>query len=68
MKYRPIQLSDFSFKFKGYGHYKVTYYSPNTSKSWSKVTDNMCLIDDTKNEEYPKQKDLITLKRLCKNS
>lgn len=67
MKYRPIELSDFSFKFTGHGHYKVTYYSPNTNKSWSRTTSDMPLIDLTKNEDYPKKKDLHELKRFCKN-
>lgn len=66
MKYRAIQLSDFNFKFTGHGHYKVTYFSPNTSSSWSRTTTDMQLIDTTKNEDYPKQKDLKQLKQFCK--
>lgn len=61
-----IKITDFRFQFSGHGHYKVTYTSPVTGKSWSKVTDNMPLIDATKNEECPLKKDLIALKRLCK--
>ena len=60
------ELSDFTFKFTGYGHYKVTYTSPVTGKQWNKTTDNMSLIDDTKNAESPKRKDLEILKQLCK--
>ena len=62
-----IRLSDFSFRFTGYGHYKVTYTSPVTGKEWSKTTDYMPLIDATKNEDDPMKKDLETLKRMCKS-
>ena len=62
-----ISLSDFTFRIAGYGHYRVTYTSPVTGKQWSTETNNMMLIDDTKNADEPKVKDLVTLKRLCKN-
>ena len=68
MKTTKISISDFSFSFSGYGHYKVTYTSPVTGKSWSTVTNNMPLIDDTKNADEPKRKDLEELKYLVKNS
>lgn len=60
------ELSDFTFKFAGHGHYKVTYTSPVTGKQWYCVTNNMPLIDDTKNAGYPKRKHLNELKQLCK--
>ena len=60
------QLSDFSFMFSGYGHYAVTYTSPITGKSWTKITSDMPLIDATKNADEPKQKDLEQLKRIVK--
>jgi hypothetical protein len=44
----------------------VTYTSQLTGKEWSKKTNDMPLIDATKNEEYPKRKDLDWLKRMCK--
>lgn len=62
-----ISISDFNFTFSGYGHYKVTYISPITGKSWTKTTSNMPLIDDTKNADSPKIKDLNTLKSVCKS-
>ena len=68
MKTTKISISDFSFSFSGYGHYKVTYTSPVTGKSWSTVTNDMPLIDDTKNADKPKIKDLRTLKYIVKNS
>lgn len=67
MKTPKISISDFSFKFTGYGHYKVTYTSPVTFKSWTKTTNNMPLIDATKNAEYPKRCDLERLKYMCKH-
>lgn len=62
-----ISKSDFTFQFSGYGHYRVTYQSPTTGKIWTTVTNNMPLIDATKNEDYPKKKDLEMLKFICKN-
>ena len=54
-----ISRSDFQFLPSGYGHYKVTYTSPATGKQWMAITNNMPLIDATKNSESPKKKDLI---------
>ena len=57
-----ISITDFSFVFSGYGHYKVTYTSPTTGKQWVKTTNNM-----PKNCDEPKQKDLESLKYLVKH-
>jgi len=57
---------DFRFLFNGRGHYKVIYTSPKTLKEFSTITDNMQLIDATKNCESPTQANLIHLKKLCK--
>ncbi len=57
----------FDFQFSGYGHYKVTYTSPVTGRKWETVTNNMPLIDATKNSDNPLKKDLTTLKNICKN-
>jgi hypothetical protein len=64
---QKISISDFSFLPSGYGHYKVTYTSPTTGKQWAKVTNNMPLIDATKNADEPKRKDLEELKYLVKH-
>jgi hypothetical protein len=45
----------------------VTYQSPATNKKWWKITNDMPLIDATKNEENPKRKDLEYLKFICKH-
>ena len=66
MKTKKISISDFTFVFSGYGHYKVTYRSPITFKEWTRTIDNMPLIDATKNAEEPRRKDLEELKRLVK--
>ena len=63
-----ISLSDFRFMPSCYGHYKVTYTSPVTGKSWTATTNNMPLIDLTKNADEPKRKDLEELKYLVKNA
>jgi len=60
-------ISDFQFKIAGYGLYKVTYTSPVTGKQWTAKTNDMPLIDATKNTDEPKRQDLETLKRVCKN-
>jgi hypothetical protein len=62
-----INITDFNFEFSGYGHYKVTYTSPKTGKEWRKTITNMELIDATKNEDYPKLKNLIELKSTIKS-
>ena len=59
--------SNFQFLHSGNGHYKVIYTSPTTGKSWSKILNNMSLIDATKNENKPKRQDLEILKFICKN-
>ena len=63
-----ISINDFSFSFAGHGHYQVTYTSPVTGKCWTAITNNMPLIDLTKNADEPKQKDLEALKYLIKNA
>lgn len=61
-----ISLSDFDFSFAGYGHYSVTYTSPVTGKKWTKVINDMTIIDATKNADEPKKKDLNYLKKIVK--
>lgn len=64
--YPKTTIRNFTFRTAGYGHYKVTYISPTTGKSWSRIIDDMPLIDATKNADEPKRKDLNILKRKCK--
>lgn len=66
MKRQKISIYDFQFVKTGYGRYSVAYQSPVTLKIWVNETDDMCIIDATKNEDKPKVKDLEQLKRLCK--
>lgn len=61
-----ISISDFRFTPNGYGSYIVKYTSPITDKHWICSTNDMPLIDNTKNAAYPKIKDLEILKRRCK--
>jgi hypothetical protein len=63
-----MKKQEFRFRPYGYGHYYVTYFSPKTNKEWTCYTNNMPLIDATKNTEFPKIKDLTQLKKLCKQS
>jgi len=62
-----VQITDFTFLFRGYGHYRVIYQSPVTYKRWSAITTDMPLIDATKNCDEPKRKDLEMLKSVCKS-
>ena len=62
-----IKLSDFRFQLAGYGHYKITYTSPITGKEWTKTTNDMPLIDATKNADSPTVKNLNYLKMFCKS-
>lgn len=66
MKSFKINKYDFNFSFIGYGHYNVQYTSPMPGKTWQTNTNDMPLIDATKNEPEPKAKDLNQLKALCK--
>jgi hypothetical protein len=63
---RKTLKSDFVFQFAGHGHYRVSYQSPITGKKWINVIDDMTIIDKVKNEEKPKRKDLVTLKKMVK--
>lgn len=62
-----ISVHHFRFMPAGYGHYEVIYTSPATGKRWRLVTNNMELIDNTRNAEEPKRKDLELLKRTVKS-
>lgn len=59
-------IRDFKFTQTGYGRYDVTYTSPKTGRTYSCTVTDMILIDATKNEDDPRQADLIELKRRCK--
>jgi DNA modification methylase len=60
-------IKNFNFVFNGYGHYVVQYKSPKTNKVWSKLINDMTIIDLTKNEDSPTQRSLQELKRKIKN-
>lgn len=63
---KSIQLADFKFKPLAYGRYQVTYTSPITLKSFIYITDDIKLIDVTKNSDNPKKIHLNQLKKECK--
>lgn len=62
-----INKYDFQFVFSGYGHYKVTYTSPITGKSWTRTINDMMIVDAVKNTECPKVKDMERLKKIVKD-
>ena len=47
--------------------YLVTFFSTKTNKSWRTYFSYVPMVFDSKHCPNPKQKDLITLKILCKN-
>lgn len=63
-----ISKNDFRFAQTGYGHYDVYYTSPKTGKVYGCNTTDMTIIDETKNEDNPKIKNLNTLKAMCKRA
>lgn len=66
-KYYPaISRGDFHFSFAGYGHYKVTYTSPTTGKTWTRTTTDMDIVDSVMRNVDAKIKDLKYLKSFCK--
>lgn len=57
---RANDLSKFTFSFRGYGHYLVTYTTDRGDYYKALVTD-MPLIDATKNAEHAKICDIKAL-------
>lgn len=47
--------------------YLVTFWSAKTNKSWGNYFSYVPMVFDSNHCPNPKQKDLITLKKLCKN-
>lgn len=64
--FNKTEMEDFSFHFKGAGHYQVTYTSPNTGCYWVALITDMTIIDATKNADCPLRKDMNHLKDVCK--
>lgn len=65
-KRQATKIEDFRFFPAGYGHFSVLYTSPVTGQQYKATTNDMPLIDATKNADNPKRDDLNRLKRLCK--
>lgn len=61
-----LTLSQFSFQFYGHGHYLVVY-TTKTGREYKTVISDMTIIDNTKNSDSPKQKDLKDLAFICRN-
>ena len=65
---KNLSLSDFKFNRIGSGSYLVTFTSRKTCKEFTSSTNNISLIDSTKNSDQPKLVDLIRLKWVAKSS
>ena len=60
---KKITLSDFTFRFSGYGLYIVHYFSPIKKIEYKGIITDMQIIDKTKNCDNPKAKNLRLLKK-----
>ncbi len=63
---RANDLSNFTFKFAGSGHYKVIYKTPIRGDYWKALITDMTIIDATKNADWAKVEDIKHLMFLCK--
>lgn len=63
MRARANDLTGFSFKFVGSGHYMVTYETERGDYYKALVTD-MTIIDATKNAEWAKLSDIKHLRSM----
>lgn len=63
---KPNDLSCFTFRFAGSGHYRVTYTTPIRGDYWVAIITDMTLIDATKNAEYAKGVDISRLRSAVK--
>ena len=64
---KRISISNFTFEHAEELGYIVIFFSTKRNKSWICKTINSQLINATLKTTNPLQKDLITLKKLCKN-
>lgn len=60
-----LKLTDFTFVPSGYGHFNVYFTCPDTGGYYRGYTNDMPLIDKTKNADRPKIKDLERLRYIC---
>lgn len=64
---KKLSKGNFDFQFTGYGHYQVMYTTA-TGRQYGCTTTDMFIIDATKNEPDPLQKDLRALARMCRRA
>jgi len=62
-----LSISNFSFKPVSYGRYEVTYTTAK-GREYGCTTTDMQIIDATKGEDSPKQRDLKALARMCRRA
>lgn len=61
---RANDLHNFHFEWKGSGNCKVTYHTENRGDYWVAYINDMGIIDDTRNAEWAKVKDIERLRHL----
>lgn len=66
MKAKANDLSGFSFRFAGSGHYKVTYTNPVRGDYYVATINDTGIIDATYNSDWAKAKDIQHLHYLVK--
>lgn len=62
-----LDLSQFTFKFVGYGIYRCTYRTAKRGDFYCGIIKDMTLIDATKNAEFPTQQALKQLRNAIKH-
>jgi len=58
-------ITDFTFRYAGPGRYQVTY-TDHKGKNWTRIVNDMRLIEDTMNSYKPRISRLEDLKRNVK--
>ena len=63
-KMRSNDLHNFQFQIHGSGCYKVTYHTEKRGDYWVAYINDMGIIDDTRNADWAKVKDIEWLRHL----
>ena len=62
-----LSISNFAYYFMpSLNIYVVNFFSTKTNRAWGVNLNYLPTVFDSKTHPSPKQKDLITLKKLCK--
>ena len=65
-KMKANDFHNFSFEYAGSGCVRVTYFTDNRGDYWVAHINDMGIIDDTRNAEWAKAKDIEHSRRMVK--